>query len=59
MELQPLPLHRYSGDDYCNAMALQSDGKIVLAGQAINRQRFSDIAVVRDNADERRTTVSA
>jgi uncharacterized delta-60 repeat protein len=40
-----------SGDDYCNAMALQPDGKIVLAGQAINQQHFRDIAVVRDNAD--------
>jgi uncharacterized delta-60 repeat protein len=40
-----------SGDDYCNAMALQPDGKIVLAGQAINAQRFSDFAVVRENAD--------
>jgi uncharacterized delta-60 repeat protein len=39
------------GDDYCNAMALQPDGKIVLAGQAINQQRFSDIAVVRDNGN--------
>ena len=39
------------GDDYCNAMAVQADGKIVLAGQAINAQRFSDIAVVRLNSD--------
>jgi len=40
-----------NGDDYCNAMALQSDGKIVLTGQVINSRRFSDIAVVRDNAN--------
>jgi uncharacterized delta-60 repeat protein len=40
-----------AGDDYCNAMTLQPDGKIILAGQAINPQRFSDIAVVRISAD--------
>lgn len=39
------------GSDYCNDMAIQSDGKIVLAGQTINQRRFSDFAVARFNSN--------
>jgi uncharacterized delta-60 repeat protein len=39
-----------SGDDYCNAMAIQPDGKIILAGYTINGTDY-DYALARYNID--------
>src|SRR6266571_1180196 len=40
-----------SSSNYANALALQADGKIVVAGNAFANSSTSDIAVLRYNAD--------
>jgi len=39
------------GNDFCNAIALQSDGKIVVAGSTDNLVGNTDFAIARLNAD--------
>jgi uncharacterized delta-60 repeat protein len=40
-----------AADDRANALALQPDGKLVVAGSAVNAPSAQDIALVRYNAD--------
>lgn len=40
-----------NGEDFGNAMALQNDGKIVVAGNSTNRDTGTDYAIARYNAD--------
>lgn len=45
------PVSIVNGDDYGNAVAIQNDGKIVVAGGSRNRVTDSDYAIARYNVD--------